>query len=62
MKSGDIDDVSPEICTDHFLVFFLFDQVSFTALFKHLTVDTILKIFGAVLLERRILFTAQHLR
>ena len=37
-------------------------KVSFDSLFKHLSVDNILKVFGAVLLERHVIFTAQHLR
>ena len=37
-------------------------QVSFSKLTEHLTADMLIKVFSAMVLERRLLFTAQHLR
>ncbi len=37
------------------------ENVSHNALFSRLSLDVLLKIYGSILLERRILFTAQHL-
>jgi len=37
-------------------------QVSFATLLAHLSVDDLLQVFAALLLERKLIFCSQHLR
>ena len=37
-------------------------QVSFTSLLTCLSIDNLISVFASVLLERKIIFVAQHLR
>ena len=51
-----------KFCYTWLLILYVFWQVRFDKLFTCLSVGIMLKVFASILLERRIIFRAQHLR